>query len=30
MNFLYATRWSVRIETDGTWRCEHIDERDEP
>jgi len=30
MNFLYATRWSVRIETDGTWRCEHINARGEP
>lgn len=25
MDFLDATRWSIRIGRDGTWKCEHID-----
>lgn len=25
MDFLDSTRWSVRIDFDGTWRCEHLD-----
>jgi hypothetical protein len=29
MDFLDATRWSIRIDMDGTWRCEHIDAADE-